>query len=50
MDTLLSHEATEEDLWMAVKAGRSRDSDIADVVYPNFIHTTRIHTVQSILF
>jgi len=26
-------------------AGRSRDSNIADVVCPNFSHATHIHTI-----
>ncbi len=48
-NTLLSHESTDEDLWMAVKAGRSCDSDnIVDVVCPNFIHTTCSQSMQSV--
>ncbi len=50
MDALLSHEATEEDLWMKVKQHNwscmSHDNDnMMDVEGPKLIHTTHIHTV-----
>ncbi len=37
------HEATGEDLWMAVTRRRSRDDKMAYVVRPDYIHTT--HTI-----
>ncbi len=44
MDSLLSHEAMGEDLWMAVE-WRSCDSNtMEDVVRPNLIHTN-INTI-----
>ncbi len=53
VDTLLSHEATGENLWMAMKwhLWRCRSHDhinIADIVCLNFPYTTHIHTTTYI--
>lgn len=44
MDTLLSHEAIEEYLWMAVKHCNEK---MEDVVHPDFIQTIHIQTYFS---
>jgi len=39
MDTLLSHEAMGEDLWMPVNSGSHGKDNMPNLVNPDYIHT-----------